>query len=861
MGPEDVLRKGSGTLCEMLLMVEAVNKGIICPNKQSSKGEKWYNNHLLQNETYVGGHVECLESGVFRDDIPTKFTLDPTAFDELIANVDRDLAFYLEVENGVQRSDCTNYDSVRNEIIERLEMLRDVPMREEEPVVYHLDVAAMYPNIILTNRLQPTATAAGDRCPTCEYHLDYDAVHRRMPWTWRGDMWPATRSEVSAIRNQVEHEFAMERAAERAFEQSAAGRSKKAQERLERQQGNGSWNNGPTWEERKAAEIKRRLKDYCQKVYKKTKITVEEERIACVCQRENPFYVDTVRAFRDRRYEYKKLTKKWGKMLKACQNSGDAIAAMDAKNKSILYDSLQLAHKCILNSFYGYVMRRGARWYSMPMAAVVTKTGAMLITQARELVERVGRPLELDTDGIWCILPSSFPENYRLEMSNGAKINMSYPCAMLNADVHKNYTNHQYQTLIDKRTLSYATHSECSIYFEVDGPYRCMVLPASQEKDRLLKKRYAVFNFDGSLAELKGFELKRRGELSIIKVFQSQVFEKFLEGDSLEGCYAAVGKIADEWLDVLHSRGEALEDEELIDLISENRSMSRQLEDYGSSKSTAITVARRLGDLLGMDQVKDKGLNCKLLICRKPSGRPVTVRAIPVAIFESEPAVMRHYLRKWLKDPNMADENGDFDVRNLIDWDYYVTRLNSCIQKIITIPAALQRISNPVPRCAHPDWLQKMVREKLNPFKQKRISDMFGGILPDGQLNMLKDSKHFAVSVSNGNAGDDSKAMDLEVDTEQQNDSMETFDGWLRNRKKIWKARRLRRKRLTGGSSKDRFSNPLASAEQSKLDEEERTRALRGGMGAYIRANAEALSMGSCHWQILEIRQQQVGHL
>lgn len=24
----------------------------------------------------------------------------------------------------------------------------------------------------------------------------------------------------------------------------------------------------------------------------------------------------------------------------------------------VLYDSLQLAHKCILNSFYGYVMRK-----------------------------------------------------------------------------------------------------------------------------------------------------------------------------------------------------------------------------------------------------------------------------------------------------------------------------------------------------------------------------------------------------------------------------------------------------------------------------------------------------------------------
>ena len=41
--------------------------------------------------------------------------------------------------------------------------------------------------------------------------------------------------------------------------------------------------------------------------------------------------------------------------------------------------ALQLAHKCILNSFYGYVMRKGARWYSMEMAGVVTHTGASII--------------------------------------------------------------------------------------------------------------------------------------------------------------------------------------------------------------------------------------------------------------------------------------------------------------------------------------------------------------------------------------------------------------------------------------------------------------------------------------------------
>lgn len=36
----------------------------------------------------------------------------------------------------------------------------------------------------------------------------------------------------------------------------------------------------------------------------------------------------------------------------------------------------------------------------MEMAGMVTHTGANIITDSRKLVERIGRPLELDTDGI-----------------------------------------------------------------------------------------------------------------------------------------------------------------------------------------------------------------------------------------------------------------------------------------------------------------------------------------------------------------------------------------------------------------------------------------------------------------------------
>lgn len=36
-------------------------------------------------------------------------------------------------------------------------------------------------------------------------------------------------------------------------------------------------------------------------------------------------------------------------------------------------------------------------------------------------------------------------------------------------------------------------------------------------------------------------------------------------------------------------------------------------------------------------------------------------------------------------------------------------RLGSAIQKIITIPAAMQLVPNPVPRIAHPEWLLRKV--------------------------------------------------------------------------------------------------------------------------------------------------------
>lgn len=681
--PDEVLRKGSGTLCETLLMAEAFKANIVMPNKHADPKERFHNGHLIESETYIGGHVEALESGVFRSDIPCKFKMAPAALEQLIRDLDRALTFSLLKEGGVKDlSSVTNYDQVKGQIEAKLRDMLDSPNRTEGPLIYHLDVAAMYPNIILTNRLQPPAIVDESMCAMCDFNTPNKTCQRKMTWSWRGEFYTAKRSEYRMIKNQIE--------AER-FPNPYNPKMQLPYLDL------------PEAERHRL--LTRRLAEYSQKVYKRTRSNEVVQRTSIVCQRENSFYVDTVRNFRDRRYDYKALHKQSKKKLEEAIAAQDAAAIDEWSKMHTIYDSLQVAHKCILNSFYGYVMRKGARWYSMEMAGIVCETGAAIIRLARQLVEQIGRPLELDTDGIWCMLPATFPENFVFELAGGKKHAFAYPCVMLNHLVHDQFTNNQYQTLTDPATRRYAVSSENSIFFEIDGPYRAMILPSSTEEGKLLKKRYAVFAEDGKLAELKGFEIKRRGELKMIKIFQSQLFRTFLEGDSLVSCYNAVAKIADYWLDILHTRGAHQTDQELFELISENRSMSKSLEDYGTQKSTSISTARRLAEFLGDEMVKDKGLACRFIISLKPAGDPVASRAVPVAIFSAEPEVKQHYLRKWCRDSSMTN----FDIRSLIDWQYYLERLESVIQKLILIPAAMQHVPNPVPRVTSPDWIRRYV--------------------------------------------------------------------------------------------------------------------------------------------------------
>ena len=60
--------------------------GVVAPNKHTSAQEPQYKGKLLESETYIGGKVEAIESGVFRSDIPTRFKCRSPAYQVLIEN-------------------------------------------------------------------------------------------------------------------------------------------------------------------------------------------------------------------------------------------------------------------------------------------------------------------------------------------------------------------------------------------------------------------------------------------------------------------------------------------------------------------------------------------------------------------------------------------------------------------------------------------------------------------------------------------------------------------------------------------------------------------------------------------------------
>jgi DNA polymerase epsilon subunit 1 len=245
---------------------------------------------------------------------------------------------------------------------------------------------------------------------------------------------------------------------------------------------------------------------------------------------------------------------------------------------------------------------------------------------------------------------------------------------------------------------------------------------------------------------------------------------------------------------------------------------------------------------------------------------------------------MKHYMRKWLKATEM--EGDGFDIRNVLDWDYYRERLNNTIRKIITIPAALQKVPNPVPRVPHPDWLQTTVRRMNDRFKQKSITSIFGAAekaasssSSRGQSANVLDIEDIArkavgpgrpivhctrrqreppISLNQNSV--EAYDVDADSDAEVLNTSIqmtkeapearvilskETLPEWLKKKKEIWSKQRKERRKIANAVERAHLADDAPSSKKQKTG--------LGSMEGYMRSAAEALTQHE--WHVIEMRE------
>ena len=169
----------------------------------------------------------------------------------------------------------------------------------------------------IRDRLQPDSVVDEAMCASCDFNRPGMQCDKRMKWAWRGEYFPAKRDEINMIRHALDMETFPARDGQsrpRAYADLSAAEQ--------------------------SALLQKRLADYSRKVYKRVHDTKTVVREAIICQRENPFYINTVRDFRDRRYEYKGLLKRWKKNLEKASEMHALADTLEAKKMIVLYLSL-----------------------------------------------------------------------------------------------------------------------------------------------------------------------------------------------------------------------------------------------------------------------------------------------------------------------------------------------------------------------------------------------------------------------------------------------------------------------------------------------------------------------------------------
>ena len=61
----------------------------------------------------------------------------------------------------------------------------------------------MYPNIILSNRLQPVAIVNENICAGCIFNKEENDCKRKLDWQWKGEVFPLNKHEYEMVKTRL----------------------------------------------------------------------------------------------------------------------------------------------------------------------------------------------------------------------------------------------------------------------------------------------------------------------------------------------------------------------------------------------------------------------------------------------------------------------------------------------------------------------------------------------------------------------------------------------------------------------------------------------------------------------------------
>lgn len=391
--------------------VELQNK-ILCSrdtNKENEDDEDvcYYplNNEYypVEEEGYLGARVSIFNKGYFNKFAKLKFRIKLSKINELRDKYIRTLNDLMNEFENNNKSIPYNDTLVSYVINDKTELITNIVSQfnyiienatpdpndldfaeiEAEPLLIHIDVASMYPSIIINWNLQPYSIVDEEYCNNCEYH--YKEGER--PCWFEHEWYP--QYKVVHISKENREKF---------------------DEKIKN-----NYNHDSITHDKIVKLYK--SKTYSMKGSKRSNFTYVFPTKSRVCQKSFKFFAYAVRDFRNQRYHYKYEKIRCDKEIERLYNKykGQKIPD-DVKQQinkleleSIYNRNLELGLKVLLNTYYGYLGSQGSKFKSLEVTGITTAIGKSIIGFAVEYCEPIGINIELDTDGIWSAILGLIP--------------------------------------------------------------------------------------------------------------------------------------------------------------------------------------------------------------------------------------------------------------------------------------------------------------------------------------------------------------------------------------------------------------------------------------------------------------------